>query len=258
MAEPAEHQADFIRQQLAFAAHIRDPETVSGPADVEDRRMAIYRELFYNNVEGFISSGFPVLREISDDETWHRRVRAFFRDHRCQTPYFAEIAAEFVEWLENERGEHPDDPPFIRELAHYEWVELALSVSDADKDLPTVDPNGDLMEGRPVLSPLAWPLAYHYPVHRIGPEYQPDAPGEQPTYLVVNRDRLDEVHFLEINAVTYRLLQLLSEEPAPTGRAALEQIAEELGHPDPETVIAHGQSLLDDLKARNILLGTRV
>jgi hypothetical protein len=220
--------------------------------------MAIYRELFYNNVEGFVSTAFPVLRAISDDATWHRRVRDFFRGHHCQTPIFAEIAAEFVEWLQNARGDHPDDPPFITELAHYEWVELALSISDADQELPAVDPNGDLMDGHPLLSPLAWPLAYQWPVQQIGPEFQPGQPGEQPTYLVVNRDRLDKVHFLEINAVTYRLLQLLSDEPTPTGRAALQQIAKELGHPDPAAVIAHGQSLLDDLKARNILLGTRV
>jgi hypothetical protein len=258
MAEARKPQADFIQQQLAFAAHIRDPDNVSGPADVEDRRMAIYRELFYNNVAGFIQSGFPVLHAISDDASWHRRVRAFFRDHHCQTPYFTQIAAEFVEWLENERGEHPDDPPFLRELAHYEWVELALSISDADRHLPAVDPNGDLMDGVPVLSPLAWPLAYQWPVQHIGPEYLPDVPGEQPTYLVVNRDRLDKVHFLEINAVTYRLLQLLSEQAAPTGQEALQQITEELGHPDPAAVIEHGRALLDDLRARNILLGTRV
>lgn len=258
MSESAEQQPDFIRQQLAFAAHLRDPENAAAPADVEERRLAIYRELLYNNVEGFVRSAFPVLHAISDDAVWHRRVRAFFRDHRCQTPYFKEIAAEFVEWLQNARGEHQDDPPFIRELAHYEWVELALSVSDADRELPKVDPNGDLMEGRPLLSPLAWPLAYQWPVHRIGPECQPEAPDPQPTYLVVNRDRLDMVHFLEINAVTYRLLQLLSDDPSPTGRQALETIATELAHPQPEAVIAHGQALLDDLKARNILLGTRV
>lgn len=257
MAEAA-RQPEFIRQQLALAAHLRDPDEVAAPTDVEDRRLAIYRELLYNNVEGFISSGFPVLRELSDDDTWHRRIRAFFRDHRCQTPYFHEIAAEFVEWLQEARGEHPDDPPFIAELAHYEWVELALSVSDADRDQPPVDPNGDLMDGRPLISPLAWPLAYHWPVHRIGPDFQPDAPDEQPTYLVVNRDRLDQVHFLEINAVTHRLLQLLGDEARPTGRAALEHIAGELRHPDPDAVIAHGESLLHDLKARNILLGTRV
>ena len=85
-------QADFIRTQVAFAAHIRDPEGVAAPGDVEARRMAVYRELFYNNVEGFVSSGFPVLRSLYDDEPWHALVREFFIKHRCQTPYFLEIS----------------------------------------------------------------------------------------------------------------------------------------------------------------------
>jgi len=254
---PPAESADFRQLQAAFTAHIRDPQSKPRPADVEDRRMAIYRDLFYNNVEGFIRDGFPVLRSLTPDEVWHRRVRAFFAEHRCTSPYFAEIAREFVDWLLEERGEHPDDPPFIGELAHYEWVELALQVSDADRELPPLERNGDVFDEVPVISPVAWPLAYHYPVHRIGPDFQPEEPGEQPTCLVVYRDRLDAIHFLEINAVTYRLLELLQANPDWRGADAVRQVGEELAHPDPDAVMAHGRALLEDLRARNILIGTR-
>ncbi|RKZ79734.1 MAG: DUF2063 domain-containing protein, partial [Gammaproteobacteria bacterium] len=47
----------FIDTQYQFAGHIRDPEHNPAPADIEQRRMAIYRELFYNNIEGFIANG---------------------------------------------------------------------------------------------------------------------------------------------------------------------------------------------------------
>jgi hypothetical protein len=62
---------EFTRRQYAFAAHIRDPEHQPAPDDIEDRRMQIYRELFYNNVEGFLSGTFPVLRKIHSDGDWH-------------------------------------------------------------------------------------------------------------------------------------------------------------------------------------------
>ena len=68
------------------------------------------------------------------------------------------------------------------------------------------DPNGDLLAGCPLVSPTAWNLTYQWPVHTIGPECVPDEPPEQPTHLVVYRDRVDEVHFLQINAVTQRML----------------------------------------------------
>ena len=58
----------FIETQYQFAATIRDPENKPAPDNIEPRRMTIYRELFYNNIEGFIANGFPVLRQITIDE----------------------------------------------------------------------------------------------------------------------------------------------------------------------------------------------
>jgi hypothetical protein len=110
--------------------------------------------------------------------------------------------------------------------------------------------------GVPVVSKLAWPLTYAYPVHRIDPDYQPDAPPPQPTHLVVWRDAGDEVRFMEANAVTARLLQLMAPRRA-TGRRLLERIARELEHPQPEVVVEEGATILDGLRERGIILGAR-
>ena len=61
--------------------------------------------------------------------------------------------------------------------------------------MPPHDPQGDLLDGMPVASPLAWPLAYTWPVHRIGPDFQPDAPPSDPTLLLLRRDAAGDVHF---------------------------------------------------------------
>ena len=248
---------DFIKQQYAFAAHIRDPEKQPAPDNIEDRRMAIYRDLFYNNIEGFLSANFPVLRELTSDDRWHAMVRDFFIRHRCETPHFPEIAQEFLDYMANEREQAENDYPFTIELAHYEWVELALTISDADRVLPPYDPNGDLIGGQPLISPLAWNLSYTFPVHTISPDNIPTEVPEQPTNLVVYRNRMDEVVFLEINAVTQRLLQLIKDEPELSGAEVIEKIAQELKHPQPEAVIAAGIELLNDLKQRNIIIGAK-
>jgi len=250
-----EQQPSFIRKQLEFAAHIRNPHVLPRPEDVEERRMAIYRDLFYNNVEGFISSGFPVLRQLYEDDDWHRMVRNFFIQHRCHTPYFLEISKEFLDYLGTEHQPDPEDPPFLFELAHYEWVELALSVSEDEPEWETIDPEGDPVQGRPVLSPLAWPLSYAYPVHKICPEFIPDAPGEQTSYLMVYRNRQDEVGFMELNPVTARLINLIQENPQQVGEQHLLRIAEELEHPKPNLVIQGGRQTLLQLKEADILLG---
>ena len=246
----------FIRKQYEFTAHIRDPEAHAAPAEIEDRRMAIYRELFYNNVENFIATGFPILRSLYSDEQWHAMVRDFFSRHQCKTPYFLEISQEFLAYLEHERAAE-QDPPFLRELAHYEWTELALSISEEEIPHVGVDPRGDMMAGIPVLSPLAWLLSYQFDVHRIGPEYQPDNPPAQITTLLVYRDRHDEIGFMEINPVTAHLIQKIQLHPGMTGTEILEQIAGELNHPNPDVVINGGKEILEQLRAADILLGAK-
>lgn len=247
----------FQQQQLVFTAHIRDPENTPLPDDVPARRMAIYTEIFFNNINDQLAGNFPILREISSDERWYALVRDFMVKHRSVTPLFTEVGQEFLEYLQQEREPQSADWPFMLELAHYEYVELAVAISTADEKLGDFDPNGDLLRGRPLVGPTAWNLSYQWPVHTIGPENLPQAQPAEPTHLVVYRDRNDDVHFLEINAVTQRLLQLLKENPEHTGLDVLNTIAKELNHPDTDTVIAAGKELLDDLRQRNVILGTR-
>ncbi len=249
---------DFKRVQYAFAAHLRDPERYPAPPDVEGRRMKIYRELFYNNVEGFVAGAFPVLRRLYDDVAWHRMLRDYFARHQAHTPFFHRIAEEFLHYLQDERAPQPEDPPFLLELAHYEWVELALSISEAELDFTGVAPEHDLLDGVPVLSPLAWNLAYRYPVHRLSPAFRPTQPPAQPTHIVVYRDRRDTVGFLEVNAVTARLLQLLEQQPDRSGREQLQAVAAELQHPKPEAVVEGGREMLEGLRRRDVILGARI
>ncbi len=245
----------FQQLQYAFAAHLREPNQHPAPAGIEDRRLKIYRELFYNNIESFIRNGFPVLRKLYDDARWQALVRDFYHRHLSHSPQFCHIGREFLEYLQQERGAVAGDPPFLLELAHYEWVEAAVAIDDTP--LPAYDPLGDLLGEAPVLSPLARHLAYRFPVHRIGPDYRPPNPPETATYLVVVRNREDQVRFVELTPVTSRLMTLLGQYPARSGREHLLALAEELRHPDPQTLLQHGRVQLEQLREQSILLGTR-
>ena len=246
----------FKQMQYQFAAHIRNPEDNKKPDGLEARRMKIYSDLFFNNVEDFISNTYPVLKSITPEDKWQEMIRDYFSSHLSQTPLFPEMPREFLKYLETERN-NPDDPAFIKELAHYEWVELALMTSELDQDInwDNIDCEGELLNAHPVLSPLAWPLTYQYPVQNIGPDFMPESPGELATHLLIYRDQNDEIHFIELNPVSALLLQLISENNQLTTKEILENIAAQLNHPDPDVVIQGGYQILQDLKERNVILG---
>jgi hypothetical protein len=258
MHSPADAAMSLRAQEFEFAAHLRDPDAAPAPPGLEDRRLAIYRELFYNNIEGLLASNFPVMRKLLGDERWHALVRGFYREHRCHTPLFPEIGRELMRYLEVRQAEGRGDPPFLLELAHYEWVELALALEETELDAIAVDPDGDLLDASPAPSPLAWPLAYTWPVQQLRAEYQPDVPPAQPTFLLVVRDRADQVQFKAIDALGYQLLQALHQnEEGRSGRELLSALAAQLGIADPDAFIAGGAQLMQQLRARDVILGTR-
>lgn len=241
---------------MAFAAHLRDPEGAPAPAKIEDRRLQIYRDLFLGNVSSLLASSFPVLRRHYSELGWKALARRFLVEHRSQTPLFLEVPQEFIAFLQDaDLG--ADDPPYMIELAHYEWAELALSVAEEEIDWSGVDREADMMQAPVVLSPLAWNLSYQFPVHRIGPDYRPDSPPAAPTHLIVYRDPEDKVGFIEANPVTARLLARIAEEPDNTGLEHCLAIAGELQHPNPDVVVAGGNDTLKQLRAHSIVLGAR-
>ncbi len=234
--------------QLAFGQHVRDPRTMARPAGVPARRMRIYEELLFNNLEGFLLACFPVLRDLLG-RRWAPLVRAFFREARCQTPYFREIPREFVRWLGDGAAVQRGLPAWAAELAHYEWAELAVEVMDA---VPVaVDADGDLLARAPVFAPLL-NLAYAWPVQRIGRAWRPRKP--QAVNLLVHRDVDDKVRFMQINPVTARLVALL-QEGGRSGRDAIDLIGDELSHPDPVALRRFGGELLASLREAGVIRG---
>lgn len=247
----------LAKLQTRFAAHIRDPAANAAPAGIEDRRMAIYRDLFFNNIKGFLTSNFPVLHSLYSSDDWDQICRDFYRDHLCHTPLFPELPKEFLQYLQSMPTEQLPGPAFMLELAHYEWVELGLQLDESDPQDIEVNAGGDLLEGIPVLSPLAWPLSYNYPVHQISKDYQPETQPDEATHLLVWRMNDFQIKFMQLNAVSLLLLQQLKEHPEHTGTQHLNLISGILNHPNPEAVVQGGSSLLQDLHQKQIILGTQ-
>jgi len=243
--------------QTRFAGHIRDPLNVAAPDGIEDRRMAIYRDLFFNNIRNFLSGNFPVLRTLYTEPEWTGLCRGFYRDHRCHTPLFPELPREFLQYLQEHRQKQAGDPPFMLELAHYEWVELALALDETETADSGADPDADLLAGIPVLSPLAWPLTYRYPVHRIRADYQPQSPPVDATHLLVWRRQDYRVKFMQLNEISMLLVQKMKEDAGLSGLEILKTVAASINHPKPEVVVEAGSSLLNELREKQVILGTR-
>jgi hypothetical protein len=243
----------LYQQQDTLTRYLRDPDRCAPPAGMDVARAQVYRDLVFSNLSSLLSGTFPVLVKILGDGEWRSLVRIFLRDYRAHTPKFGEIAQEFVEFLASEPLALSDGswPPFMVELAHYEWVEMALQQSDAEP-LPASD--AGLLLDRPLLvSPLAWPLAYAWPVQLVGPDYRPDSPPAQPTLLLVRRSEDWNVRFSELSPLAWRLLQRIGEFPRLDGRAQLKGLAVEAGMVGASEFMDSGLALLQQMHGEGVI-----
>jgi hypothetical protein len=246
--KPSLHQ-----QQTTMGLYLRDPEHCAPPAGMDVARAQVYRDLVFANLSSLLGGTFPVLIKVLGDEHWRSLVRIFLRDYRAHTPKFGEIAQEFVEYLASAPPALNEGPwpPFMVELAHYEWIEMALQQSEAEP-LPASE-GGLLLQRALLVSPLAWPLAYAWPVQQVGPDYRPEAPPAQPTLLLVRRTEDWSVKFSELSPLAWRLLQRIGEFPELDGRAQLEGLAVEAGTSGSPEFIDSGLALLRQMHGEGVV-----
>lgn len=236
--------------QHDFIQHIKNAEVKPFAGGIEDRRLKIYRELFFNNILGFLSSGFPVLQSLYDEQQWNLLARKFFIEHECISPYFIDISKEFVEYLSSEYQLCESDPVFMGELAHYEWLELDVSVRKSNQSATAWDGHSQITQVQ--MSDLASLVSYQYPVHQIGVDFIPTQPSEV-VYLVIYRDATDEVNFTLLNAVTAHLLNTIMQQGVVTVDSLSKIMIEAMPQLDVQQITESLQQVLQQLLMQQIL-----
>jgi uncharacterized protein len=246
---------DFKSAQRLFSSYLRDPDNKPKPSNLNETRLSVYRNAVFANIEGFLSDNFPRVREFYDEQSWQALVRDYIVRHSSNTACFVELPLEFLSYIEHVRDDEID-PPFLYELAHFEWLETLISTDE--RKLPqVVSSGGDLLNGIPVFNPLVLLVRYSYPVHLTALHLTFSEIPEEPTFIVAFRRQNHQFGYRDVNMVTARLVELLSSAEALTGRQLLETLAAEIGAEDSDAIIAGGTDILMRLRDDEIILGCK-
>lgn len=243
----AQPPAELTLFQNAYSRYLRAPHKHDLPQGIPARRSRVYESLLFNNVRGFVDKCFPVARSLVDSEQWLRLSQLFYERWQCRTPIFSQIPYEFAKFLETNA---PDlaAPPWLPELLHYEWLELEVDLDEAFVGRAhLLAETDDALRANPTLRVQQ----YRWPVHKISASFLPVEPA--PTILCVYRTHELHVRFMEINAVTAMLLQLLQQR-AETPTTALSALADNLPQIAPEQIQRFGKELIEQLVQANVLI----
>lgn len=242
---------NFKDSQRQFAAHIRNPQNSPKPDGIDDTRMAVYRQLFFNSINGLLKQTFPVLSSLLSADQWQQLVRDFYQIQHNKTPYFTEIPGEFMQFLQSAKTD--SKRPFIAELAHYEWLELSVEKDSHQVHYQKALSAADFMSYQPMISPLLRLHAYQYPVHQINRGFQPTEASEQPHYLIVWRNQNDDVRFATLSAFAAALLSTLQSDQKLTGQQALKTLYQTGTGLDEVVFLQSGQQQLTKWYQQNII-----
>jgi hypothetical protein len=244
--------AKFQDLQIAFARHLRDPDQAPLPEGVSDRRAAVYRELFFANIEGALGRAFPVARELLGEAQWIGLVRGFWREHRSHSPEFPRVPGEFLDWFFDRESTGEREPPFLGELLIWEHAELKAMLAPDDPKYA----QASLWEDCPVLSNSLEVHAFAFPVQQICLDWQPDSPAEEPQFLACYRTRSLNVDFMTLSAGAAWLIQHMAESPEEPGYRHVSALAEATGLA-PDLLAAEGRNMLEDFLRRGIIIGAQ-
>lgn len=179
--------------QDRFAQAIREGKTADG---FEAERLNVYIRLVHNNIHGFIDRCYTETPQYLDEEEWRDLKAGFIRDARAQTPYFQEIAGEFLAYCR--RLPLSDD---LLALMDFEHTQLLSET--AQTRIP--DTHG-VSDGIPyTLSPAAFVRHYRYDVT--------DELQEAETDVLVWRDTEDDVMYRILDGFDAMLLDTLADTP---------------------------------------------
>lgn len=257
---PVPTDTSFLKTQLAFAQHIRNPDAEIDTLinNIEPRRLKVYSELFYNNINNFVSSNFPVLNSIINTDIWDKLIRLFMIEHRCKSPIFAEIGEEFIQFLESEALENSELqdllPEFTLELAYYEWMELQVSIDQKTINwLPVLNNIEQNLSKQFYVSQLSSLGSFSYPVQNICEEFIPGEAEKQDSYILVYRNREQEINFISLAPVAAMLYQNLSQQVNKSAQETIENLHEQLNFNNLDEFVNAAHQIVNDWCHKDIL-----
>ncbi len=252
---------EFQKYQHQFVDYLRNPLKNEVLPESLPQKSSIYAKLLYSKIEGSLDNCFPISCQLLGSALWKQLIQLFIRDHRCKSPLYREIPDEFVDYLMNEQTQLKL-PAFIVELAHYEWMELVLETIKPSYSAAFFAIKNDLLTVIPVLNPVLHILHYNYPVQNItasDPYWKSwdtrlEPYTQESIILAGLRDNDDNIHFIELNAVTARLIELM-QQGGSTAEQVLLELAAEMHYGDHKSILPFGSETLQQFEQQHIIIG---
>ncbi|QGM80616.1 DNA-binding domain-containing protein [Otariodibacter oris] len=186
--------------------------------EFEDKvqRLKVYMRLVRNNTFGFVDRCFTETQKHFSEDDWLQIKERFVQEGKAQSPYFQDIAGEFLLFCQNEKC--VDDN--LLHLMDFEYTQLLAEVS-----MDNVAKTGEWNEKTIMqLSPIVY--LKEYPVDFLSHHFAEFIDNSH--QVVIWRDSQFDVYYHSLSELDYWLLSYLKEQPDSLNQV-IDNLAEIVG-----------------------------
>lgn len=177
-------------------------------------RYQTYREHISVGLLGQLSSAFPVLHSILENQEWQMLTELFFKSGLAKSPIARSAFFEFANFLKSYQGPLLKKYPYLHELADYEINDLELFFAKDCFFEKTPEPSFEnLKQLRALINPHHIFRKYQWPVHYLSKSHSEPSSLKKASYpLCLYRHPSElNVRFIESNEEFYELFNMLKD-----------------------------------------------
>lgn len=193
-------QQSLKETQAEFANAIRHNDVSLMSGEVSPQRLGVYARLVRNNTLGFIDRCYVELPQHLSGEKWTEIKEKFVREGKAHSPFFQDIAAEFLAFCQ----EHACFAPHLLALMDFENAQLLAEVAMATVPAEFEWDNDSVMQ----LSGTA--ELRQYDVDFLASEFREFDPT--PTNVLIWRDSEFAIYYNRLDELDFFLLTTLKEQ----------------------------------------------
>ena len=203
------NKASILQEQLAkYCRTGENPPNSSLPKHIPQ-----YRRLVYSVVNKSLQRAFPIFYNVVGQINFEAAVKFFLAENKVNEPQVWRLPKVFFEFYENQPFPFEENVPFLRELLHFEWLEIEVFLMP-DEDILPFTTKGNIEFDQLVLNPEIRVIGLHYPIHQKAVKQITET--DKGNYFVsIHRDYYTkQVHFNELAAVHVQILNHLLQSTA--------------------------------------------
>jgi uncharacterized protein len=218
------------------------------------RRLAVYRSLVRNGLEGVVVRMLPRTRRrlnAASPGRFDADMDRFLAEVGPRTHYLRDVPGELFAWAQPRWAADPLVPAYLPDLAAHELASFAVAASESRPGAPAP---GEVTPDRALAFIDSARLARHdWAVHELpAEETGTEAPARREVHLLAYRDAGHTVRWLELSPLAAAIVGRLLE--GETLESSMRSACEE-HRTAPAAVATDVAGLLADLAERGVLLG---